>query len=460
MAVLSDYTDGTITVTNGQTAFTGTNTLWRSAAFREGDTVQLHGLTAIIAGTNADDPLIASNTSGEFTEPWTGESGTFSYRMRYMPDNARFSAKSQTLINKLDNGVLDSIAETPVEPGNLLIGDESGLYVPIAKSDLGIQDPNGNLGDLAALTLAARQILQTDQNGALKAIALVANKALVTDANADTEQIDLGTLGRTLLALAAGTNAQYVQGDGSLATLNKTAVGLGNVDNTSDAAKPVSTATQTALNGKLGLAGGQMTGDITFRKSTPAINFVTPDNSIGYRMMANIANGIDYGWHVGAGFAGSELFIVRGNGTVSVPGAFSAGSKSFQIDHPKDPYNKDLVFMSTEAPKAGVEFWGTVYLMNGKAEVDIDAASNMSTGTFAALTQNAIVVSVNNLDEPTHVHASRIVDGKFTLQADGNGDYEVSWLVKAERADPFIKSHPWCDPETGILIPEQEKDDA
>ena len=116
--------------------------------------------------------------------------------------------------------------------------------------------------------------------------------------------------------------------------------------------------------------------------------------------------------------------------------------------------------MSTESPKAGAEFWGTVYLINGKAEVDIDAASNMSTGTFAALTQNAIVVSVNNLDEPTHVHASRIVDGKFTLQADGNGDYEVSWLVKAERADPFIKSHPWCDPETGILIPEQEKVDA
>lgn len=33
-------------------------------------------------------------------------------------------------------------------------------------------------------------------------------------------------------------------------THTKTEVGLGNVDNTSDAAKPISTATQTALNGK------------------------------------------------------------------------------------------------------------------------------------------------------------------------------------------------------------------
>ena len=35
-------------------------------------------------------------------------------------------------------------------------------------------------------------------------------------------------------------------------TIDKTDVGLGNVDNTSDANKPISTATQTALNGKIG----------------------------------------------------------------------------------------------------------------------------------------------------------------------------------------------------------------
>lgn len=46
--------------------------------------------------------------------------------------------------------------------------------------------------------------------------------------------------------------------------LSKTDVGLANVDNTSDANKPVSTATQTALNGKLDLVGGNMTGDIIY----------------------------------------------------------------------------------------------------------------------------------------------------------------------------------------------------
>ena len=49
----------------------------------------------------------------------------------------------------------------------------------------------------------------------------------------------------------SGTTAQYVRGDGSLATLDKAAVGLNNVDNTSDANKPVSTAQLAALNLKI-----------------------------------------------------------------------------------------------------------------------------------------------------------------------------------------------------------------
>lgn len=35
------------------------------------------------------------------------------------------------------------------------------------------------------------------------------------------------------------------------AAITKTTLGLGNVDNTSDATKPISTAAQTALNGKM-----------------------------------------------------------------------------------------------------------------------------------------------------------------------------------------------------------------
>ncbi|WP_418460453.1 hypothetical protein ACNT8L_18225 [Brucella intermedia] len=110
MAVLSDYTSGTITVTQNSVNFTGTNTLWRTAQFREGDTVQLKGYTAIIAAASAADPRIASNTAGTFTEPWPGPSGTFAYRMRFMPDGARVTAQTTTLIELLGNGNLQALS--------------------------------------------------------------------------------------------------------------------------------------------------------------------------------------------------------------------------------------------------------------------------------------------------------------------------------------------------------------
>ena len=51
--------------------------------------------------------------------------------------------------------------------------------------------------------------------------------------------------------ITPGTTSQYYRGDKTFQTLDKSTVGLGNVDNTSDSSKPVSTATQTALDLKV-----------------------------------------------------------------------------------------------------------------------------------------------------------------------------------------------------------------
>jgi hypothetical protein len=74
--------------------------------------------------------------------------------------------------------------------------------------------------------------------------------------------------------ITAGTTAQYYRGDKSWQTLDKTAVGLANVDNTSDVNKPVSTATQTALNAKANtssLAPVATSGDYGDLTNTPTI---------------------------------------------------------------------------------------------------------------------------------------------------------------------------------------------
>lgn len=64
-----------------------------------------------------------------------------------------------------------------------------------------------------------------------------------------TDQTDLSAaLSGKEPSVTAGTTSQYYRGDKSWQTLNKAAVGLSNVDNTSDANKPVSTAQQAALD--------------------------------------------------------------------------------------------------------------------------------------------------------------------------------------------------------------------
>lgn len=64
-------------------------------------------------------------------------------------------------------------------------------------------------------------------------------------------------------AIAAGTTGQYLRGDKTWQTLDKSVVGLSNVDNTSDANKPVSVATQTALSGKANSTHTHAAADIT-----------------------------------------------------------------------------------------------------------------------------------------------------------------------------------------------------
>jgi arginine deiminase len=68
----------------------------------------------------------------------------------------------------------------------------------------------------------------------------------------------IGNAGTDILTVNSATTF-----NGSVSGLTKSTVGLGNLDNTSDANKPVSTAQQTALNLKANLASPTFTGTVT-----------------------------------------------------------------------------------------------------------------------------------------------------------------------------------------------------
>ncbi|WP_208851949.1 hypothetical protein [Brucella pseudintermedia] len=154
MAVLSDYTSGTISLANGSATVTGTGTLFEVTRFREGDTLQIQNLTAVIASVDSDTQLT-------LTEPWTGTSIVDGpYRARQLADGTRVGTQAATLIELLGDGTLAGIAALGVEEGKALVGGPAGQYV---LADM-VTDPNGSLGKLAALTLAANKFLRTDGN--------------------------------------------------------------------------------------------------------------------------------------------------------------------------------------------------------------------------------------------------------------------------------------------------------
>lgn len=80
-----------------------------------------------------------------------------------------------------------------------------------------------------------------------KTAAGLANVDNTSDVNKPVSTAQATSIATKEPSFAAGTTAQYRRGDKSWQTLDKTAAGLPNVDNTSDVNKPVSTATATSI---------------------------------------------------------------------------------------------------------------------------------------------------------------------------------------------------------------------
>ena len=89
------------------------------------------------------------------------------------------------------------------------------------------------------------QVLELQNNSNLTITAGGSTKTFTLPSSSGT----IATLGDITASVAGVTSVNTRTGE---ITIDKSDVGLENCDNTSDADKPISTATQTALNGKIG----------------------------------------------------------------------------------------------------------------------------------------------------------------------------------------------------------------
>lgn len=147
--IRSDWTFGTITLTNGSAAFTGEGTLWLNAKLTEGDTI------FDLPGTPYQGTILAitGQGTGTLTKPWDGPTITTAYRMRFQPDGSRVPAQAAQLIELLGNGNLLAFAGLAWSGGTQFPAfNGAGAMVLVPKSDLS----NGVFYNIQVPNLAAR----------------------------------------------------------------------------------------------------------------------------------------------------------------------------------------------------------------------------------------------------------------------------------------------------------------
>jgi hypothetical protein len=133
---------------------------------------------------------------------------------------------------------------TPIDADNLLLQDSADISIwkklSWANVKATLKTYFDTLYQAAGSYLTSANIVQTITNG--------------VTTNAPSEDAVFDALAGKQATLVSGTNIKTIEGQSLVGSGNidlaKSDVGLGNVDNTSDANKPVSTATQTALNAK------------------------------------------------------------------------------------------------------------------------------------------------------------------------------------------------------------------
>jgi hypothetical protein len=143
--------------------------------------------------------------------------------------------------------------------GDMAIRTDTGRTYVLAT------DAPGTLADWKEVTAAGQVVSVAGKTGAVTLVKGDVGLGNV-DNTADSAK-PVSTAQQTALnakenTIAAGTTGQYWRGDKTWQTHDKASVGLANVDNTSDLAKPISTATQTALNGKANSSHTHVAADI------------------------------------------------------------------------------------------------------------------------------------------------------------------------------------------------------
>jgi hypothetical protein len=334
-------------------------------------------------GTNAEIAQSkVANLVANLAEKATTHSPTLTGTV-VLPGTTSIGSVSATEIGYLD-GVTSSI-QTQLAPVQGLVNSVYALESDLNTAENTISSLESSIGSINTTTTS----LQTQINTKASSASLTAHEADTTNIHgiADTSVLATATTVATAKseAITAAGTAADTKVSTAVAALTKSSVGLANVDNTSDANKPVSSATQTALDAKLNLSGGTLTGTLTLSGApTSELHAVTKQYVDG------LAAGINFHKPVLAASTGN-ISVVYNNGTNGVGATLTSSSNSTftNIDGASIPLNgRVLIKEQTDARQNGVYTLtnagsaSTPWILTRATDTDNNPSGEVSEGDF------------------------------------------------------------------------------
>ncbi|MBL7889480.1 MAG: collagen-like protein [Bacteroidia bacterium] len=461
LSSISYNTNGTVTV-NGTAGSGGPITSTAGAWLTTGN-------SATVAGTN----YIGTNDAVDFVTKTGGTAAT--------NERARVTSTGNYVVNRTAAispttdifssygfgyaGAINTTATMEYPINGYSSGTASGIYGENNGTGIGVQGTSVNIGwgvwgDNTATGIG---VLGTNGNGGTGVFGFIANTGTAASVAVFGENDGLGEGGYFEIANAANTrNALWgiTNGTGRAAelqlnnaastnvTLLATHSGNGRVGSFQSSlatagyntqvifANSVSTSTNANHSAVWGQSSGANAGVFLAalaNNATIALNAqATGAGAINAVGVLGLINGTG---NFAAGVLGQETVAGAGEAVFANGDLAASGVKTFKIDHPLNPSGQILKHFSIESNEVINVYRGNVILdNNGEATVSLpdyfDAINiNFSYNLTAIGAKADLYIK------------SEITNKQFEI-AGGKPGQKVSWVVYAERNDPYLQKHP------------------
>ncbi len=261
--------------------------------------------------------------------------------------------------------------------------------------------------------------------------------------------------------ITAGTTSQYWRGDKSWQTLDKTAVGLSNVDNTADLSKPVSTATQTAIDGKQSILTATSVKTSAY---TAAANELIPVDASGGSVTVTLPNSPASGTRFVVKKIDSSTNAVtlacQGSDRFNTASGLTTRVLSLQNEAAQLQYNATLsvwYVISTDLPLSQADLRYQVVTaknvangyagLNGSGQLTASTTGNAATATKLATARNINGVLFDGTADINPVNAATVGPAYFTPGYVSNNYYLASSVTASSTSNALgngaVRVNPW-----------------